>query len=634
MHFKKLVALAVTACTMASTILAGSPVAQAADYDYEIEDEVDEILPEKDVSGDWTYSYDSKAGGVTITKYSGADANVVVPSKLGGHPVIKIGYQAFYKNRFIQTVTIPDTVTLIDSFSFYCCEDLREIKGAKKVSTIGNGAFTKSSKFTKYPFSNCLKEIKNGAFEETNITNLYFPQNVYIDSYAFQKCNNIKTLTIPDGASVGYSSFSYCESLTTLKLGAVKLDTHTFYSDTALTRVEMAEGISKIPANTFYKCENLTTVNIPTTVRAIDIDAFGYCKSLSSITLPFGLLEIGTYAFQGTSITDVVIPNSVVSMNYNIFSAKSLKTIRIPRSVTHIDSLGGKPTILCYKGSAADTYAQKNDYNCTYLSDNPRATGLTLSKSSVVMMAGEEIKIGFSTAPKGNTDAVKWESVDTRIATVNGMGEVTAKAIGTTTLVAETTNGIRKTVKVNVTSAPSSIKFDKTSIKLLKGNSVTNSVKVYGKDGKVMQNMTLTYKSSNTAVATVDSNGKVTAVGAGTATITGSLDRFGVSASYTVTVVATPDKPTVTVKSPKSKQIKVSWNKAEFAQGYEVQYSTSGSFKSKKTAKISKASTVSKTIKKLKPGKKYYVRVRSYAVVNGKKVYSAWSKKKSIKVKK
>ena len=76
------------------------------------------------------------------------------------------------------------------------------------------------------------------------------------------------------------------------------------------------------------------------------------------------------------------------------------------------------------------------------------------------------------------------------------------------------------------------------------------------------------------------------------------------------------------------------WKKSSNITGYEIQYALNSKFtKSKKTVKITKATTVSKKIKKLKAKKKYYVRVRTYVTENGTKYYSAWSKYKTVKTK-
>ena len=75
------------------------------------------------------------------------------------------------------------------------------------------------------------------------------------------------------------------------------------------------------------------------------------------------------------------------------------------------------------------------------------------------------------------------------------------------------------------------------------------------------------------------------------------------------------------------------WKKVSGVNGYQIQYSTSSKFKKAKKITIKKAKITSKTIKKLKAKKKYYVRIRTYITVNGKRKYSIWSKKKSKKTK-
>lgn len=99
---------------------------------------------------------------------------------------------------------------------------------------------------------------------------------------------------------------------------------------------------------------------------------------------------------------------------------------------------------------------------------------------------------------------------------------------------------------------------------------------------------------------------------------------------------ATVKKPAGTsikkIKAAK-KKFTVTWKKQSGISGYQIQYGTKKSFKKAKTITIKKAKTTKKTIKKLKSKKKYYVRIRTYKTVLGKKYYSAWSKRKPVKVK-
>ena len=102
-------------------------------------------------------------------------------------------------------------------------------------------------------------------------------------------------------------------------------------------------------------------------------------------------------------------------------------------------------------------------------------------------------------------------------------------------------------------------------------------------------------------------------------------------------------KNTETVKSKKTsikklskgkKKFTVTWAKVSGVKGYQIQYSTDKKFKkNNKSVTVTKQKTTKATVKKLKSKKKYYVRVRTYKTVNGKKIYSSWSKVKSVKTK-
>ena len=115
--------------------------------------------------------------------------------------------------------------------------------------------------------------------------------------------------------------------------------------------------------------------------------------------------------------------------------------------------------------------------------------------------------------------------------------------------------------------------------------------------------------------------------------------------------ISAPTQPTITpttaakaVAKPKSAKIKkvkaakkavsVEWKKVSGVKGYQVEVAIDKKFKkNKKTATVKKQKTTKVTIKKLKAKKKYYVRIRTYKTVKGKKIYSSWSKVKKVKTK-
>lgn len=70
------------------------------------------------------------------------------------------------------------------------------------------------------------------------------------------------------------------------------------------------------------------------------------------------------------------------------------------------------------------------------------------------------------------------------------------------------------------------------------------------------------------------------------------------------------------------------------ATGYQIAYSTNKNFKGAKNVSVKKAATTKKVVSKLKKGKTYYVKVRAYKTVKGKKQYTGWSKVKQVAVKK
>ncbi|MBQ9060980.1 MAG: hypothetical protein IJ128_07540, partial [Firmicutes bacterium] len=128
-------------------------------------------------------------------------------------------------------------------------------------------------------------------------------------------------------------------------------------------------------------------------------------------------------------------------------------------------------------------------------------------------------------------------------------------------------------------------------------------------------------------------------VGAYTVTVSGKGEYTGTAkaGSYTIAPKGT------SLKAPKKakKAIKVKWKKqAEKMSksritGYQIMLATNSKFtKNKKTVKVKGYSKTSKKVKRLKGGKKYYIKIRTYMTVGGKTYYSAWSKVKKVKTKK
>ena len=146
----------------------------------------------------------------------------------------------------------------------------------------------------------------------------------------------------------------------------------------------------------------------------------------------------------------------------------------------------------------------------------------------------------------------------------------------------------------------------------------------------------VTYTSSNKKIATVNKKtGFVTAKKPGKVQIkvTAAATANYKKSTGTITLIVVPATPTVKKAAAyKTKAIKVSYKKVSGASGYQITYATNKAFKNAKSTYVSgkKSSAV---IKNLKKGKKYYVKVRAYKKINGKKFYSVYSGKTSVKTK-
>ena len=133
-------------------------------------------------------------------------------------------------------------------------------------------------------------------------------------------------------------------------------------------------------------------------------------------------------------------------------------------------------------------------------------------------------------------------------------------------------------------------------------------------------------------MVTVSSYGYVYIEGPGTATITVGIKGLPVKKSVKVTVY--PKKGYLSSVKTGKGYLKASWYRDSQASGYQVLIARDSKFtKSKKSATITKNSSVSKTFSKLKRKATYYVKVRSYKTVGKTKLYGAYSSAKKVKVK-
>ncbi len=170
-------------------------------------------------------------------------------------------------------------------------------------------------------------------------------------------------------------------------------------------------------------------------------------------------------------------------------------------------------------------------------------TGVTLDKTTASIFPGEQVDLNATLTPSNCTSTYKtWASSDAKVATVDTWGRVLGLTPGQTVITVTTASGnCTASCTVTVKEIPAtSVTLDKTAIKIYVGE-FDNLVATVGPDNASVK--TVTWSTSNPEIATVDNEGKVTAVELGEATITATT-KNGLTASCAVTTtIRTPTEP-------------------------------------------------------------------------------------------
>ena len=284
------------------------------------------------------------AGNTNIT-------SVIIPDS-----VTSIGNSAFYYCSSLTSITIPDSVTSIGTDAFYNCSSLTEIKfkdmasycqidglddvdqnqvyiGGQKltemtnivipdeVTSIGNYAFWCCRSLTSITIPDGVTSIGYEAFYNcSSLTSINIPDSVTsIGSNAFENCRSLTSITIPDSVtSISNSAFKYCSSLTSITIpdSVTSIGTKAFSGCSSLTSVTIGNGVTYIGQGAFSYCSSLTSITIPDGVTNIDSRAFENCSSLTSITIPDSVTSIGRYAFYNCSaLTDITFEGTKAQWN-------------------------------------------------------------------------------------------------------------------------------------------------------------------------------------------------------------------------------------------------------------------------------------------------------------------------------
>lgn len=247
---------------------------------------------------------------VTITKYTGTESTVILPSTISSWPVTKIGEAAFQDNTTITSVTIPGSVTEIGANAFAGCTNLTSVTYGGDWSNLtiqsGNPAVQDAANEQLFDFDFILNNTAvivtryNGTAADVTIPSRYKGKPVTMIDHAAFHNSAVTSVTIPDSVtSIHDSAFAYCSSLTNISIpnSVTAIGSFAFEGCTKLESITLPSSLLTISEFLFYDCSQLTTIHIPDSVSSIRTYAFYNCGKLETIRIPVSVTSIGSYAF-------------------------------------------------------------------------------------------------------------------------------------------------------------------------------------------------------------------------------------------------------------------------------------------------------------------------------------------------
>ena len=552
----------------------------------------------------------------------GGTENLIIPETVSyegySFRVTSIGRSAFNGCTSLTNVTIPNSVTSIGDYAFEKCTNLTRVNYSGTVSqwkTIKIGSYNEK---LRNAIIICTDDvIGNG--NTVTIDNLKYKINNDYTAQIVGRTDTLGNLIIPE--PVWYEGHTFT---------VTSIVNNAFSGCSSLTSVTIPNSVESIGDNAFQNCSSLTSATIGNNVTSIGSSAFFGCSKLKKIEIPDSVTYIGSKAFDGTAFYNTVKnwEDGVLYCGNHLISAKSdvtkitvkASTVSIAagaldncKSLKKINVLNPKCVINCTipktaviggaEGSTAEDFAQKNNMSIDYFEE------CTHSDKVQVVIA----------------------------ATCTEQGAVQSRCADCDKLISQTfTAPLGHTM---VITTPAKAPTCTTSGNTQAGyctvcgyNEVSTVIPATGHNfGNNSANCLVCGVANPNYVAPAQPTPNPTP---STAPTQPNQNDTNTSNDEDVTVISKPKSASIKKVKGAKKAILVTWKKVSGVNGYEIQVATDKKFKkNKKTVTIKKQKTTKTTVKKLKAKKKYYVRVRTYKMVNGKKVYSSWSKAKSVKTK-
>ncbi len=435
----------------------------------------------------------------------------------------------------LQRVILSSSVKIIEDSAFSSCKSLDTISINEGLMEIGDYAF-KGTALTKLDLPRTLTKIGLAAFINCNLKNLVIPDNVIeIGDYAFAHMHDVESITLGGGLEkIGKNAF-YFNTLGYLPPSKLECKS---------TLPPMCDGEF---VTQYYESTKLI---VPDNGLKSYMESNAWQKFNSIETYPVNLVqELGLAAHEVLVVGDTMRLSPVI--NPESASNKHLVWICDNNDVATVNELGlvtaisvGDANITCSTVDGSCLSA-----TCKVTVNPILAESITLDKTELTLTIGASEKLTATVLPEDVTDkTVTWSTSDAANATVDNEGNVTAVAVGEATITATCGD---KTATCKVTVNPilaESITLDKTELSLTIGETDKLTATVLPED---VTDRTVMWSTSDAAIATVDTEGNVTAISVGEATITATCGDKTATCKVTVNPILaesiTLDKPELTL---------------------------------------------------------------------------------------
>ena len=223
----------------------------------------------------------------------------------------------------IKELVIPEDVTTIKNYTFYCCSNFTSVTFYPNVSSVGTSAFTGCNGLESVHIFDleawCRITFQDGSNPLSYAHNLYLENNLLkdvtipnglskIEDYSFSGCSSITSVILPDGIeTIGKNAFSRCDGLTTIAIpnSVTIIEENAFSECSNLTSIPIENNISNIGAHAFSNCYSLKTISLPNGY-SIGRGAFWYCSNITTLYLGSYINKIDFSAFSNCKeLTDV-----------------------------------------------------------------------------------------------------------------------------------------------------------------------------------------------------------------------------------------------------------------------------------------------------------------------------------------